>query len=157
MTTATEQARSWLGDFGDALERGDAGGVAALFHAESYWRDLVAFTWNITTTEGPDDIAAMTELFRILKPGGWAILNVPVTAEVSVDHRTAPLYAGSERDQRPPEYLRTYGKDFPQRMASVGFEVREIRPDDLVDDAARHRLGIATSACGSIYFGTKPQ
>lgn len=104
-----------------------------------------------------DDIAAMTELFRILKPGGWAILNVPVTAEVSVDHRTAPLYAGSERDQRPPEYLRTYGKDFPQRMASVGFEVREIRPDDLVDDAARHRLGIATSACGSIYFGTKPQ
>ena len=61
MTTATEQARSWLGDFGDALERGDAGGVAALFHAESYWRDLVAFTWNITTTEGPDDIAAMIE------------------------------------------------------------------------------------------------
>ncbi len=61
MTTATEQARSWLGDFGDALERGDADGVAALFHAESYWRDLVAFTWNITTTEGPDDIAAMIE------------------------------------------------------------------------------------------------
>ena len=61
MTTAIEQARSWLGDFGDALERGDAVGVAALFHAESYWRDLVAFTWNITTTEGPDDIAAMIE------------------------------------------------------------------------------------------------
>ena len=103
-----------------------------------------------------DDIAAMTELFRILKPGGWAILNVPVTAEVSVDHRNAPLYAGSERDQRPPEYLRTYGKDFPQRMASVGFEVREIGPDDLADAHEQVRLGIVAAASGSIYFGAKP-
>ena len=70
MTTATEQARSWLGDFGDALERGDAGGVAALFHAESYWRDLVAFTWNITTTEGPDAIAAMIEASGAAVAGG---------------------------------------------------------------------------------------
>ena len=85
MTTATEQARSWLGDFGDALERGDAGGVAALFHAESYWRDLVAFTWNITTTEGPDDIAAMIEATGAAASGGAATGGAVAATAVRLD------------------------------------------------------------------------
>ncbi|MDA1061406.1 MAG: NAD(P)/FAD-dependent oxidoreductase [Chloroflexi bacterium] len=60
MSTTTEVSE-WLSDFGSALERGDAGAAAALFHTESYWRDLVAFTWNIATIEGPDGIAAMLD------------------------------------------------------------------------------------------------
>ena len=43
-----------LGRLNDALERGDAAAAAALFQADSYWRDLVAFTWNIRTMEGQD-------------------------------------------------------------------------------------------------------
>ena len=50
-----------LGRLNDALERGDAEAAAALFQADSYWRDLVAFTWNIKTMEGPDQIRAMLE------------------------------------------------------------------------------------------------
>ena len=52
--TASEQVDAWLAAFNDALERGDAEAAAALFRADSYWRDLVAFTWNIKTMEGPD-------------------------------------------------------------------------------------------------------
>ena len=47
-----------LGRLNDALERGDAAAAAALFQADSYWRDLVAFTWNLRTMEGPDQIRA---------------------------------------------------------------------------------------------------
>jgi putative flavoprotein involved in K+ transport len=50
-----------LGRLNDALERGDAAAAAALFQADSYWRDLVAFTWNIRTVEGPDQILDMLE------------------------------------------------------------------------------------------------
>ena len=48
-----------LNRFNDALERGDAKAAAALFQADSYWRDLVAFTWNLRTMEGPDQIRDM--------------------------------------------------------------------------------------------------
>lgn len=50
-----------LNRFNDALERGDAKSAAALFQADSYWRDLVAFTWNLRTMEGPDQIRDMLE------------------------------------------------------------------------------------------------
>jgi hypothetical protein len=42
MSTPTEQVLAWLADFGAALERGNTEAAAALFHEESYWRDLVA-------------------------------------------------------------------------------------------------------------------
>lgn len=51
-------ATKWLDKFSAALSAG-GGAAAALFHDESYWRDLVSFTWNITTAEGADAIGKM--------------------------------------------------------------------------------------------------
>jgi putative flavoprotein involved in K+ transport len=55
--TSTTQLVRWLGDWAHALEARDVDAVIALFHEESYWRDLVSFTWNIVTVEGPEGIA----------------------------------------------------------------------------------------------------
>lgn len=44
-----------------ALKRGDTAAAVALFQPECYWRDLVAFTWNIKTMEGRDQIGAMLD------------------------------------------------------------------------------------------------
>ena len=44
----------WLASFDEALTAGDTAAAAACFLDDSYWRDLVAFTWNIRTVEGPD-------------------------------------------------------------------------------------------------------
>ncbi len=49
----------WLQRLAAGLEAGDAATVAALFGAECYWRDLLAFTGTIRTLEGRDAIAAM--------------------------------------------------------------------------------------------------
>jgi len=49
----------WLGAFADALDRKDIKAATALFHDPGYWRDLVAFTWNIVTFEDPASIAGM--------------------------------------------------------------------------------------------------
>jgi putative flavoprotein involved in K+ transport len=56
---ATADVTSWLERFEEALTSGDADAAAALFAQDSFWRDLIAFTWNIRTFEGPAEIAGM--------------------------------------------------------------------------------------------------
>jgi putative flavoprotein involved in K+ transport len=58
-THPTQIASAWLADFASALERRDVDAAVALFDPDCYWRDLVAFTWNIRTQEGPEAIRAM--------------------------------------------------------------------------------------------------
>jgi hypothetical protein len=55
-------ANDWLGRFESALQKGDASALRGLFHADSHWRDLLAFTWDIRTVSGADAVAA--ELLR---------------------------------------------------------------------------------------------
>ena len=70
----TRQAADWLTQFGTALSRADFATAANMFHAESYWRDLVAFTWNIKTAEGREEIKAMLEAtVPAARPGKWQI------------------------------------------------------------------------------------
>ena len=61
MTTHTpsQRATAWLQAFGAALASEQPAQANALFDADSYWRDLVAFTWNVRTQEGPAAIADM--------------------------------------------------------------------------------------------------
>src|SRR5262245_3017821 len=61
MSTPTVQIQLWLTDFGAALSRGEFGKATSMFGDESYWRDLVSFTWNLKTAEGPQQIQAMLE------------------------------------------------------------------------------------------------
>jgi putative flavoprotein involved in K+ transport len=73
-THPTQIASAWLADFGSALERGDIEAAVGLFEPESYWRDLVAFTWNIRTQEGPEAIRTMLEKrLADTRPSGFAI------------------------------------------------------------------------------------
>ena len=70
----TLRAAEWLHRFAAALAAGDSAGAAALFGADSYWRDLLAFTWNIKTLEGRGEIAAMlAATLATAAPGAWRI------------------------------------------------------------------------------------
>ena len=72
----------WLSDFDSALTAGDSAAAAALFHDESFWRDLVAFTWNLKTLEGPDEIQAMLDAqLEHIGPSGWHTTEPPDTAD----------------------------------------------------------------------------
>jgi len=61
MSTPTATISSWLADFGTAVSGGDFGRATSMFGDDSYWRDLVSFTWNLKTAEGPQQIQAMLE------------------------------------------------------------------------------------------------
>jgi ketosteroid isomerase-like protein len=53
------QAQTFLAKFEGALTARDFDAVVGMFAEECYWRDLVAFTWNIKTMEGRDQVREM--------------------------------------------------------------------------------------------------
>jgi putative flavoprotein involved in K+ transport len=70
----TESVRSWLESFGAALENGDIDAALSLFGESCFWRDMLAFTWNITTAEGADEIRAMLgATLPSTGPASWRI------------------------------------------------------------------------------------
>jgi hypothetical protein len=54
--TIATTPQNWLTQFEAALARPDDVLLKTLFHADSYWRDLLAFTWRIQTVNGADAI-----------------------------------------------------------------------------------------------------
>jgi len=53
----TTRVQRWLSDFERALAARDVETAAGMFATDCYWRDLVAFTWNLKTVEGRDGVA----------------------------------------------------------------------------------------------------
>src|SRR5262249_7999062 len=49
-------AENWLAQFDSAVTAGDAGALEVLFHPDSYWRDVLALSWNLQTINGADAI-----------------------------------------------------------------------------------------------------
>jgi putative flavoprotein involved in K+ transport len=47
---------NWLTQFEAALATPDDSALETLFHPDSYWRDVLALSWNIQTTNGADAI-----------------------------------------------------------------------------------------------------
>jgi len=80
--TAAQAVDAWLDDFNAALEAQDAAAAAELFETTSFWRDLVALTWNITTAEGPDGVRDMLEhTLNSAAPHGFHVTEPPAEAD----------------------------------------------------------------------------
>jgi putative flavoprotein involved in K+ transport len=83
MTTqyAADEAHRWVAAFSEALDARDAASAAALFGDECFWRDLAAFTWNVKTLEGRDEIAAMLAAqLDSVGPTAWRVEGEPTVA-----------------------------------------------------------------------------
>ena len=59
MTAPGDDLARWLAEFSAAARNRDVAAMLALFGPECFWRDLVAFSWNIVTLEGREQIAGM--------------------------------------------------------------------------------------------------
>jgi putative flavoprotein involved in K+ transport len=72
----------WLSLFDQALTLPDAGAASRLFASDCFWRDLVAFTWNIKTVEGIDGVRDMLEhTLAHARPSGWRTTEEPAEAD----------------------------------------------------------------------------
>ena len=73
---------AWLADFEAALAARDVQRAAGMFATDSFWRDLVSFTWNIKTVEGRDGIADMLcSRLDDTDPSGFRTSEEPTEAD----------------------------------------------------------------------------
>ena len=71
---------SWLDAFQDALS-GDAQKLPAVFSADAFWRDMLAFTWTIRTVEGRGEIAAaLGATAPPTQARAWRVVDGPTPA-----------------------------------------------------------------------------
>ncbi|MEO3416486.1 NAD(P)/FAD-dependent oxidoreductase [Roseovarius sp. CAU 1744] len=81
-STAIDHTQAFLDEFGKALESGDIDRAKSMFLDDSYWRDLVTFTWNIKTVEGPSGVEDMLKhQLATTKPANWQIADGEVPTE----------------------------------------------------------------------------
>lgn len=80
----------------------------------------------------PDDRKALRELHRILRPGGKAILQHPIDydRDETYEDWTITTPEGRRRAFMQEDHVRIYGRDFGERLAGAGFEVRMRRYQD---------------------------
>ena len=75
-----------------------------------------------------DDSKALRELYRILRPNGWAVILSPVDLEREHTFEDDTITDPKERTRIFGQYAhrRIYGRDYVERLAAVGFEVYDI-------------------------------
>jgi putative flavoprotein involved in K+ transport len=77
-----DRVDAWLRDFESALTARDVDRAAGMFAATSFWRDLVAFTWNLKTVENPDGVAdLLRETLDQTDPSGFRTSEPPEEAD----------------------------------------------------------------------------
>lgn len=81
-STAPDPATAWFAAFEEALTARDVRRAAGLFAATSFWRDLVAFSWNLTTVEDRDGVAdLLTATLDRVDPSGFRLAEPATTAD----------------------------------------------------------------------------
>ncbi len=92
---------------------------------------------NHVLQQVPDHLKAMNELSRILKPGGWGIIQAPIAHALDTTDEDLSIEDPREKRQRfgSTLYCRIYGKDYPQILQENGnWQVTEVRPADFLTD-----------------------
>lgn len=130
------------------------------------------FQWDITAIPQPDasfdviycshvlehvyeDRKAMSEFYRVLKPGGWAVLNVPITDEVTFEDPSVTDPAERLRVFGQKDHVRRYGPDYVDRLREAGFQVETVYPRDLFSIDELERLTLNSAAAGEVFYCTK--
>lgn len=103
-----------------------------------------------------DDKKAISELFRVLKPNGWAILQTPI--DVDREHTFEDFTITSLEERKKifgqEDHVRIYGGDYPLRLKKAGFFVKE---DTFVNNFSESEIiKYALDKIETIFICTKP-
>lgn len=112
--------------------------ITALCFSDEYFDSIIC---NHVLEHIQDDRKALSELFRVLKYGGWGSIQVPIKGEkTQEDPFTTPLERERLYGQR--DHVRQYGEDFKLRLQNAGFEVLELKKEELLNPIELERLSV---------------
>ena len=89
-----------------------------------------------------NDKKAMQEFVRILRPNGWAILQVPIDAEKTFEDPTVTDPKERERIFGQHDHVRVYGYDYKERLEELGFIVKVVPYLEQFDHKERQYYGL---------------
>ena len=94
----------------------------------------------------PDDRKAIQELYRVLKPQGWGIIQSPIdpTLEKTYEDFTITTDQGRKQAFGQEDHLRIYGEDYSTRLKQGGFIVAVDNYGEQLDSSQKYRYGIMT-------------
>ena len=114
--------------------------------------DITAMSWHDSTFDAiycshvlehvSEDYKAMREIFRVLKPNGWVMIQVPIGKEVTIEDPTVTNPVERENIFWQSDHVRLYGMDIEQRLTAVGFDVKPIFGRQLVKSQDWDRMSI---------------
>lgn len=91
----------------------------------------------------PEDRMALAELHRVMKPGGWGSIQVPMQGEETQEDLTVTDPRERERRFGQSDHVRYYGRDFLHRLEDAGFHCRILPKGDLAGTEELERLSVA--------------
>jgi len=103
-----------------------------------------------------DDHKAMTELYRVLRPGGWALLQSPLDLDRDKTFEDPNIVSPEERYRHfgQADHVRWYGLDYKDRLEKAGFVVNVDGFVRELSDEVIQRFGLDRRE--DIYFCSKP-
>lgn len=101
-----------------------------------------------------NDLAATKELYRVLAPGGWSILQVPLDKKLEKTFEDPAITTEEDRLRvyGHIDHKRNYGRDYADRLASAGFRVTADDYSKSFDENAKRKYGLPDE---DIYFCVK--
>lgn len=86
----------------------------------------------------------MKELYRVMKPGGWGIFQVPQDMTREETYEDPAITSPEEREKHfwQKDHVRLFAKDYPEWLKRAGFEITEFHPKEQFskEEIERYRL-----------------
>ena len=77
-----------------------------------------------------DDLQCMKELYRVMKPGGWGIFQVPIDYDNPETYEDNTITSEKDREIHfwQKDHVRLYGLDYPKKLEKAGFKIDVFDP-----------------------------
>jgi SAM-dependent methyltransferase len=103
----------------------------------------------------PEDSKAMKEFYRVMKPGAWAIIQVPLNYNLEKTYEDFSITDPKLREKHfgQDDHVRLYGRDYGVKLNDAGFKLNQIDYRNKIGDKLTLYYGLGLK--DDIFFVNK--